>query len=191
MPCPREAASLVLALAAALCACDRQLGHQPKFHPLDPSPFFSDGRSSRPLVAGTIPLDGPDPALATGIKDGRYLAAFPYPVDRAMLLRGRQRFDIYCAVCHDRTGSGDGMVIRRGFRPRPPDFTDPRLMAAPPGLFVDVIANGFGRMYPYEDRVHVRDRWAIAAYIKVLQLAAASRFQDLPGQDRRALEALK
>jgi mono/diheme cytochrome c family protein len=106
----------------------------------------------------------------------------------ALLARGRERFDTICAVCHDRTGSGNGMVVQRGF-PQPPSFHVDRLRNAPIGHFYDVITNGYGVMYPYADRVEPEDRWAIAAYIRALQLSHNAKLPDIDPRDRAILEA--
>lgn len=182
-------AKALLAAALLLCACDRDLQHQPRKKPLAPSPVFSDGRSARPLLFDTVPRGPlPDELMATGRVDGKFSAAYPFPITAAVLKRGRERFDIYCSVCHGRTGEADGMVVRRGF-PKPPSFVSGRLRDAPPGLIFAAASDGFGVMYPYADRVSMRDRWAIAAYIKTLQLAAQAPVGELSADERRRLEA--
>ncbi len=146
--------------------------NQPKVRELQGSEFFPDGRGARPRVPGTVARGHlhDDELLETGKVAGRAADLFPFPIDAAALARGRERYDIYCSACHARTGEGDGMVVRRGF-PRPSSFHEPRLRAAPAGYFVDVMANGFGRMYSFADRVSARDRWKVAAYIRALQLS--------------------
>jgi mono/diheme cytochrome c family protein len=101
--------------------------------------------------------------------------------------RGRERFEIYCSPCHGRTGLGDGMVVRRGYR-RPPPFDLDRLRAAPVGHFFDVMTNGFGAMPDYAAQIKPADRWAIVAYIRALQLAAHATLADVPGSERSRLE---
>jgi cytochrome c553 len=185
----RVKAALVLA-AALLCGCDRDMQHQPRAKPLDPSPVFTDGRSARPLLADTVArgrLRGGG-LLETGREGKEFSRDYPFPITAQVLERGHQRFDIYCSVCHGRTGEADGMVVRRGF-PKPPSFVRGALRDAPPGLFFAAASDGFGVMYPYADRVSVRDRWAIAAYIKTLQLAAQAPVSELSADERRRLGA--
>ncbi|HEX8179062.1 MAG TPA: cytochrome c [Pyrinomonadaceae bacterium] len=94
----------------------------------------------------------------------------PFPITEQVLERGRERYQIYCALCHGATGFGDGMIVRRGYR-RPPSYHDDRLRQAPVGHFFDVITNGWGAMPDYSAQVPVQDRWAIIAYIRALQLS--------------------
>jgi len=118
------------------------------------------------------------------------VADFPFPITREVLERGQQRFEIYCAVCHGRTGDGNGMIVQRGFPP-PPSYHIDRLRQAPVGHFFDVMTHGYGVMYSYAARVEPRDRWAIAAYIRVLQLSHNAKLQDVPAPERARLEASK
>ena len=166
------------ALALFGAACRNDMGDQPRYKPLASSSFFADGRASRPLVEDTVPRDSPGEGLAASAAD-----AFPFAVTRAVLDRGEQRFGIFCSPCHGATGDGDGMIVQRGFPP-PPSFHIDRLRHAPPGHFVDVIENGFGAMMDYRSRVAAEDRWAIAAYIRVLQLSENARIEDVPPQAR-------
>ena len=179
----------VLAVCVVLAGCSRGMEDQPKVKPFEPSDFFSDGRSARPLVAGTVARGHLelDPLLDTGKEGGQDAREFPFPVTRAVLERGRERYDIFCAVCHDRAGTGEGMIVKRGF-PRPPSFHTDRLRNAPLGHFFDVITHGFGRMYPYNDRIKVEDRWAIVAYIRALQLSQHAELADVPSTERAALD---
>jgi mono/diheme cytochrome c family protein len=117
---------------------------------------------------------------------GAEVDKFPFPITKEVLLRGQERFDIYCAPCHGRTGYGDGMVVRRGFS-IPPSYHQARLRQAPVGHFFDVITNGFGAMYEYGDRITPEDRWAIIAYVRALQLSQLGTLQDLPEAQRAAL----
>jgi mono/diheme cytochrome c family protein len=102
------------------------------------------------------------------------------------MARGRERFDIFCAPCHGRTGAGDGMVVRRGYR-RPPSYHDDRLRSAPVGHFFDVMTNGFGAMPDYASQIKAEDRWAIVAYIRALQLSEHATVADVPAREREAL----
>jgi len=179
---------LALGLCGLLFGCRNGMEDQPKVRELQGSEFFQDGRAARPRVAGTVARGHlhDDELLETGKLGGRAADLFPYPIDAGALARGRERYDVYCSACHDRTGGGDGMVVRRGF-PRPASFHDPRLRAAPVGYFVDVMANGFRRMYPFADRVSARDRWAIAAYIRALQLSRNASLADASSDGRGEL----
>lgn len=127
-----------------------------------------------------------DDALWTGKVNGKEVDKFPMTITQEVLERGQQRFNIYCQPCHGRLGDGNGMVVQRGVS-RPPAYTDDRLLTAPVGHMFDVITNGWGRMYPY-DHITVRDRWAIVAYIKALQLSQKATMNDVPEAERAALE---
>jgi mono/diheme cytochrome c family protein len=162
---------------------------QPRYKALGRSRFFADQRQARPPVEGTVArgMLRADSKLFAG-KDGNTLVAdLPLPVTRALLDRGRQRFDIYCAPCHDRTGSGNGMVVQRGYRP-PPSFHIERLRSQPVGHFFDVITNGFGAMPDYASQIGAEDRWAIIAYIRALQLSQAAVLSDVPPDAMGALD---
>jgi mono/diheme cytochrome c family protein len=161
---------------------------QPKYIPLRESTFFSDDRSARPMVAGTVArgLLRDDPLLYTGKVDGTNATVFPFPVDRKTMARGRERYDIYCAPCHGRTGAGDGMIVQRGYR-RPPTLHQDRLRDAPVGHFFDVVSNGFGAMPDYAAQIRAEDRWAIIAYIRALQLSEHALVADVPPVGRERL----
>jgi hypothetical protein len=149
---------------------------QPRYNPLRKSDFFSDERSSRPLVAGTVARGDlrADSYFYTGFIGKEPGNQMPFSVTRQVLERGRERYNIYCAPCHSRTGDGNGMIVQRGYR-RPPSYHIDRLRQAPLGHFYDVIANGFGAMPDYAAQVQPADRWAIIAYIRALQFS-----QDAP-----------
>jgi mono/diheme cytochrome c family protein len=163
---------------------------QPKYTPLRESTFFSNAQSARPVVADTVARSqlNDDPLLFTGKDNGRDATMFPFPVDAAVMKRGQERFNIYCSPCHGRTGMGDGMVVRRGYR-RPPRYDDERLRQEPVGHFFDVITNGFGAMPDYSAQIAARDRWAIVAYVRALQLSAHATVNDIPPADRGRLDA--
>lgn len=183
---------LVLAVAA-LSGCRQDMHDQPKYIPLRPSDFFLDGRSARPLPEGTIARGhlNEDTAYYTGKgPDGKPIADFPIPVTKEVILRGQQRFNVYCTPCHDRTGSGNGMIVRRGYR-RPPTYHSDRLRQQPNGYFFDVITNGFGAMPDYSAQVPVADRWAIVAYIRALQLSQQASINDVPADARGQLGGAK
>ena len=179
--------SAVLLTLLALTGCDMlDMYDEPRFEPLEASTFFDDGTSARRLVAGTVARGElrEDEAFFSGKVDGKYVTELPLDLDRALLVRGQERFNIYCSPCHGRTGDGNGMIVQRGFR-RPPSFvsTD-RLLNAPVGHFFDVISNGFGAMPSYASRVAPHDRWAIVAYIRALQRSQNGNVDDVPA-DRR------
>ena len=162
---------------------------QPKYIPFRTSTFFADVRSARPVVAGTVARGQlrEDTLRYTGKINGADATIFPYTIDEKILRRGQERFDIYCSPCHSRTGEGDGMIVRRGYR-RPPSYHDERLRTAPVGHFFDVITNGFGAMPDLATQVKVDDRWAIIAYIRALQLSAHATIDDVPAASRAALD---
>jgi mono/diheme cytochrome c family protein len=179
---------VVIAIAVVGSGCRQDMHDQPKFIPLRESTFFGDARSARALVPGTVARGQlhDDPLLETGKIGNAEATIFPFRVDEKVLTRGRERFDIFCAPCHGRTGAGDGMVVRRGYR-RPASYHDDRLRNVPVGHFIDVMANGFGAMPDYADQVGARDRWAIAAYIRALQLSEHAALADVPERERGAL----
>jgi mono/diheme cytochrome c family protein len=162
---------------------------QPKYTAYRPSDFFADQRSARPVVEGTIAQGhlNEDELLHTGRVGGQASAVFPFAIDEAVMRRGRERYDIFCSPCHGLTGAGDGMVVQRGYRP-PPSFHIDRLRQAPPGHLYDVIANGFGAMPDYTAQIAVRDRWAIAAYIRALQLSQHARAAELSPETQGRLK---
>ncbi len=169
----------------AFGGCRQDMHNQPKFIPLRESPFFSDHRSERPLVDGTVArgdVQG-DELLYSGKVNGELATVFPFPVTWDVMRRGQERFNIFCSPCHSRTGNGDGMVVRRGFR-APPSLHVDRLRQAPVGHFFDVITNGFGAMPDYKPQIPVRDRWAIIAYIRALQASTAAGVADVPPERR-------
>jgi Cytochrome C oxidase, cbb3-type, subunit III len=174
--------------AVALQACQQDMADQPRYKPLAPSAFFEDGRSARPLVPGTVAQGhlNEDEHLYTGRVGGKLVETFPFPITRQVLDRGHERFNIFCSPCHGRLGDGQGMVVRRGFS-APPSYHIERLRNAPVGYFFEVITKGFGRMYDYADRIPVRDRWTIVAYIRALQLSQNARIEDVPEAERAKL----
>jgi mono/diheme cytochrome c family protein len=181
--------ALVLGAAAGgATGCNQMMNDEPRYKPLAASDFFADGQSARPRVAGTIAHGHLrlDEAFYTGRVNGAAVATFPVPVTRDLLARGQQRFDIFCSPCHGRAGNGDGMVVQRGFK-APPSYHIDRLRDAPVGHFFDVMTNGLGAMVSYRSRVSPMDRWAIAAYIRALQLSQLAPLADVPDEQRRRL----
>lgn len=159
---------------------------QPRYKPLAASDFFSDGKSARQLVAGTVPYNPaatPTPPMA----DLSKLTTLPFPLTAQVMNRGQERFNIYCTPCHGALGDGQGMVVQRGF-PAPPSYHTERLRAAPLGHFYQVMTSGFGAMSSYADKVAPPDRWAIAAYIRALQLSQRAALSDAPPTERSRLE---
>jgi mono/diheme cytochrome c family protein len=176
-------------LSVSLAGCRQDMHDQPKYVPFRESTFFPDQRSARPVVAGTVARGQlrEDALLYTGKVNGVDATIFPFEVDERTLRRGQERFNIYCSPCHARTGEGDGLVVRRGYR-RPPSYHDDRLRNAPVGHFFDVMTNGFGAMPDYAAQIKPEDRWAIAAYIRALQLSRSARLEDVPAADRGKLQ---
>lgn len=165
---------------------------QPRYKPLAASTFFPDGRSARPLPDGVVARSHleADELLYTGRENGQLGTRFPFPITREILKRGQERYNIYCSPCHDRTGNGNGIIVQRGFR-RPPSYHIDRLRNAPVGHFFDVITHGFGTMFDYSSRVSPRDRWAIIAYIRALQLSENATLADVPPEKQTRLEEEK
>jgi mono/diheme cytochrome c family protein len=179
----RKAPACLLAAVAMLllAGCRADMQNQPYQRPLVQSDFYTDKRSARPIIAGTVArghLDA-DAYFFTGKignNDGDYL---PFPVTAEVLARGQQRFNIYCSPCHSEIGDGNGMIVQRGYK-RPPSYHIDRLRKAPIGYFFDVMTNGFGAMPDYSQQVQPADRWAIAAYIRALQLSQHATDADVP-----------
>ena len=185
---------------AVLAGCRQDMHNQPKFIPLRSSEFYSDRRSARYPVPGTIPqLDDknvdkeqldPNSYFLTGRHGNTYGNELPAGTDpktvAAVLARGQERYNIYCQPCHSQLGDGNGMIVQRGYK-RPPSFHVQRLKNAPLGWFYDVISNGFGGMPDYAAQVKPADRWAIAAYIRALQLSQNASETDVADADRDKL----
>jgi mono/diheme cytochrome c family protein len=168
------------AVLLAGCSLKQDMALQPKNRPLSPSDFFSDGRSERPLVENTVARGSfVNEALFAG-KDSN---AFPLPVAQELLERGEGRYKIFCTPCHGLQGDGNGMVVMRGMK-HPPTFHQDRLRQSPNGYFYDVITNGFGAMYGYSAQINPRDRWAIVAYVRALQLSRNAKIAELPADVR-------
>jgi mono/diheme cytochrome c family protein len=196
-----------------LAGCQQKMGDQPSYRPLQPSDFFGDGRSARPLVEGTVArgqlevdvglftgrrerLPKPEIVPAAGEMAGKpavklvnpddmssYIDRFPVAVTAELLERGRQRYTIYCSVCHGNYGYGDGVIVRRGFK-APPSYRIDRLRDAPVGYLFAVETYGYGAMADYAEQVSTADRWAIVAYIRALQLSQSVRLSDLAAAER-------
>lgn len=188
---------------------------QAKYKPLTPTTLFADGNSSRPQVPGTVvhsggalagtssgrlgivepvPAAGPvisaeipaSVAASAGARADIPIYGNPLSLTPALVARGQERFDIYCAPCHGSSGAGNGIIVQRGF-PAPPSYHSDRLRNAPDSHFYQVISEGYGVMYPYADRISPSDRWAIVAYIRALQLSQHVPASLLSAQDRAKL----
>lgn len=184
---PRLAATLLVILCGT--SCRRGMVDQQHLKPLAEENFFRDGAGSRMPPAHTIARGQlrEDEQFFTGKIGNELTATMPIRVTREMLERGRERFDIYCAVCHGRTGEANGLIVQRGF-PQPPSFHEQRLRDAPVGHFFDVMTNGYGVMYSYASRVTPEDRWAIVAYIRALQLSENATPADADVNGAKELE---
>jgi mono/diheme cytochrome c family protein len=173
---------------SVVAGCQQKMADQPRYEPLSRSTFFGDERAARPLVEGTVARGQlrSDEHLYTGKQGGKLVDTFPFPATLAVLTRGQQRFNIYCSPCHDRVGTGQGMIVRRGYR-APASFHMDRLRQAPVGYFFDVMTNGFGVMPDYAQQIQPEDRWAIVAYIRALQLSQHATLGDVPEDQRQQL----
>jgi mono/diheme cytochrome c family protein len=184
----RSMAKALALLCATAClpflgGCRQDMADQPKYTPLAPSSFFEDGRSERPLIDNTVPRGSlADDALF----EPKNSNVFPLPLTMDLLNRGQQRFGIFCTPCHGLQGDGNGMVVMRGMK-RPPTYHQPRLREVPNGYIFDVITNGFGMMQGYSAQIPPRDRWAIVAYVRALQLSRNAPVSDLPAELQQKL----
>jgi hypothetical protein len=174
--------------ALSILACSPDMSDQPKYRPLRESDFFSDGRSIRPALEGTVArgqmrINNP---FYTGRENGVLLDKIPVPLTRELLEHGQERFNIFCTPCHGYVGDGTGMVVQRGFQ-KPSSYHIDRLREMPDGYFFDVITHGQGAMASYASRIPPRDRWAITAYIRALQLSQGAIMDDVPAEERQRL----
>jgi len=173
--------ALALAFLLLLAACGgRDMKDQDKYEAYEAAALFADGSVMQPPVPGTVARD--EPALRAELRTRP-------PMSMALLERGRERFEIYCSPCHGRAGDGQGIVVQRGY-PAPPSYHIERLREASADHVVDVITHGYGVMYDYAARVPPADRWAIAAYVRALQLSQHAELAALPEVDRQKLEEI-
>jgi mono/diheme cytochrome c family protein len=208
----------VLAATAILAGCQQKMAGQPSYAPLEPCDFFADGRSARPLVAGTVARGQlrTDTAFFTGRKVVRasvagsnfenssvspgsakspfddnsdFVTELPLPIDRSLVEHGRNRYSIYCVVCHDPLGTGRGKIVERGYT-RPPSYHIDRLREAPAGRLFAVISEGYGSMPSYSAQIPPEDRWAIVAYVRALQISQHFPERDLAPEDKQKLSAM-
>jgi len=168
----------VILVSTLTSACAQQMAQQPYHKPFETSAFFADHSSARPLVRGTV--------ARNGSAEDTTLTVAP-SVTEATLRRGRERFNIYCAVCHGLAGYGDGIVPERGLSP-PPSFHSDRLRAAPARHFYKVITQGYGAMPSYAHQIPSADRWAISGYVRALQLSQHAQLAEAPPAARAELE---
>ena len=176
---------LSLLVTPMLAGCQPHMVDQPRVDTLQSSAAFTDGLGQRPVVAGTIargrlPIESRE---ETGLTDGKAIERNPLDISEQLLMRGQQRFKIYCAPCHGPAGFGDGMVVQRGF-PAPPSYHISRLQSVPDGEVFKVISQGRGRMPPFGKRIEPQDRWAVVGYIRALQLSQSADVTDLPEIDK-------
>ena len=190
---PFLATLALLVSISSLAGCDlrQRMYDQEKYEAHEATSFFKDGLTSRAPIEGTVARGGLriDTHLFEGKVNGELATTLPAAIqfDRALLERGQQRYDIYCSPCHDRSGSGNGIVVQRGLK-QPPSFHEDRMRDAAIGYYYDVITNGFGSMFSYASRIQVNDRWAVAAYIRALQLSQEAAYDELPAEDQRQLQ---
>ena len=197
----RKAGVWMACVCVLFAGCQEELANQPRAEPLEPAMFFADGRASRHLVPGTVArgfnkyaeYDFDDEWESGRAASGELIPNLPPRLTengdvRQLLERGQQRFRIFCAPCHGLLGDGDGMVVRRGYPP-PPTYHNERLRAVPVSHFFVVATDGFGRMPDYGRQVSTDDRWAIAAYVRALQLSQHVSVDRLSDGDRRSLES--
>jgi hypothetical protein len=187
----RISASLLIGAALGamvFSGCDmalrQDMADQPKNRPQSPSEFFADGRSERPLVENTVAHGAVEDDVYNVSKD---YAGFPLPLNEKLLQRGEDRYKVFCTPCHGLQGDGIGMAALRGMK-HPPSYHIDRLRQVPNGYLYDVMSNGFGSMYSYGERIAPRDRWAIIAYVRALQLSRNARASDLPESLRQRLD---
>jgi mono/diheme cytochrome c family protein len=160
----------VIALAMFLGGCGLSMTEQRKYLTYAPASLWANGSSAQPLPADVV---------AQGDVARHAAETTPPAATKALLERGQARFDIYCAPCHGLAGNGDGVIVAHGF-PKPPSFHIDRLLAASSSHFYDVMTRGYGVMYPHRDRVNPHDRWAVAAYIRALQMSRRATVTEAP-----------
>ncbi len=181
---------LLAGVALVFLGCRQDMHDQPKLQPLEASDFFENGMASRQLPAGTVARgqlredvhlwQGKD--AGGNVIDGMpMIDGKPIEITRELLLRGQNRYEIFCSVCHDSTGGGRGMIVRRGFK-QPPPLSEQRLREMPNGYFFDVMTSGYGVMSSYANQLPVEDRWAVVAYIRALQASQMSLLSELPSE---------
>jgi hypothetical protein len=179
-----------IAVAVSFSAGCNDMYDRARLKPLERSSVFADGAASRPLPEGTIARRDAlaDDAMGTGRVNGQLADAFPFPVTNELMKRGKKQFTTFCTPCHGYLGDGNGMIVQRGF-PRPNSFHSDSVRTRPVGYYVDVMTNGFGKMYSYAASVSVSDRWAIAAYMRALQLSQRTSYGSLAEEEKKRVAA--
>ncbi len=174
-------ATAAVALMIVAAGCRQDMQDEPKMIPQRGTRFFASGRSVRPQVEGTVARgeQNADDYFHTGLVNNQAQDKMPFPVTEDVLLRGQERFNIYCTPCHSRVGNGRGMIVERGYKPAG-DLLEPRILQEPLGHYFDVISHGYGAMPDYAAQIATQDRWAVAAYIRALQLSQNATLQDVP-----------
>jgi len=181
------AAACLCVLGAAGCGntLRQDMANQPRLNTLSPAPIFADGRSERPIIENTVARGSIEDDTLFVPKESN---AFPLPVTAELMSRGQDRYKIFCSPCHGLQGDGNGLVTLRGMK-HPPSYHQDRLRNEPNGYFYDVIANGFGAMNGYSAQLNPRDRWAIVAYVRALQVSRNAHVADLPANLKEKLMA--
>ena len=180
---------IVLLSLSIVVGCRNEMYDQAKAKPLSESTFFANGQNARPIPEDTVARGflREDKAMYAGVSpSGSFVSELPIPLTRQLLDRGRERFDIFCSPCHGKQGNGQGMIVQRGFK-QPSSFHVDRLRQQPIGYFFDVMTQGFGQMSSYATQVSPEDRWAIAAYLRALQLSQHAPVAELSADDRKRL----
>lgn len=177
-----------LPLVFVLSGCHIDMYDQAKYTPNQPSTFFEDGRAMRPPASNTVPMGSFDPnsALATGEVNGELATELPMELTAELLDRGQTRYNAFCAPCHGIAGDGNGVIAYRGGL-QVPTLQNERLRTVAIGYYFDVITNGLNRMYSYANRIPAEDRWAVAAYVRALQLSQYTDVNDLSAEERQQL----
>jgi mono/diheme cytochrome c family protein len=186
----RRASLAIVAATMIVAGCRQDMHDAPRYEAFEASASFPDNRASRTAPAGTVARGWlrDDEALYTGKVAGQAVDEFPFAIQRAELVRGQERYNIYCTPCHGKLGDGNGMVVSRGLR-QAASYHQDRLRQEKVGYFYDVITNGFGAMQGYAEQIPVRDRWLIVAYVRTLQLSQHASVNDVPADHRGALDA--
>ncbi|HHO55766.1 MAG TPA: cytochrome c [Trueperaceae bacterium] len=181
--------ALIIALGFLISACGANMYDQPKFQVNEANPYFANQSTNRNLPEGTVSRErgAISSSFLTGQDENGMLSELPIELSKELLQRGQERYNIYCAPCHNYTATGDGIIVQKGM-PQPTSFLEPRLVAAPVGYYYGAMTNGFGRMFSYASRIQPEDRWAIAAYIKTLQFSQHANIEDIPSEYRVNLE---
>jgi len=167
-----------------------RMKHQRRPHLYGDSPFFDDGRAMRTPPSGTVSRERilGNPAFTEGVVDGKYVERIPIGLNRAIVERGRDRYDVYCAVCHSVDGDAESAVAREMTLRHPPALTDPVVRGFPPGRIFQVASRGYGLMPDYASALSPEDRWAVVAYVRALQRSQSASLDEMPPALRREAE---